>query len=74
MKHGMLPPVVDSVDVPLVTLLSRLGLNASPEKRLMSSDWPANRLPFRYSLHTVMNLGNPPTGSALEGSTWYTSL
>lgn len=36
-----------TICLPLVTELSRLGLNASPEKRVRTSGWPANRTSSR---------------------------
>lgn len=39
--------IVKVASVPFVTLLSRLGLKASPEKSVSSSGWPEKRLSSR---------------------------
>lgn len=46
-----------------VTLLSMLGLNASPLKSVTRSTCPAYRRVSRYSLSTETNRAAPPTGS-----------
>ena len=56
------------IGLPLVTLLSKLGLKASPEKKVRSSGCFANRASSRYSLTTVLKRAIPPTGSADEAS------
>ena len=57
--------------IPFVTLLSKLGLNASPLNSVTSSGWPANfPSELAYELHSVWNRAMPPTGSREPGSTW----
>lgn len=43
-KHEMVVPsmfMTGTICLPLVTLLSKLGLKASPEKSVISSGWPS---------------------------------
>lgn len=53
--------------LPLVTVLSRLGLYASPEKNVRSSGPVAGEVAFLYSFTTVWKRAMPPTGSAEPG-------
>lgn len=55
---------------PFVTLLSKLGLKASPEKKVRSPGCPSNLASSLYSLQTVLKRAIPPTGSAEEASIW----
>lgn len=57
-------------NIPFVTLLSKLGLNASPEKNVSISGCPVKRASSRYSLTTVLKRAIPPTGSADDASIW----
>ena len=53
-----------TICLPLVTELSRLGLKASPEKKVRRETWPLYRACDLYSLTTDWKRAIPPAGSA----------